>query len=172
MKIEKPGPHLDQMMRQTRAHHVQLSSMADAKANMLITVSSLMITIAVGFVKDERLQYAGVTLVAFCIVTVLMAAYVSMPKLRRTAPRDPSSPTFNPLFFGDFSSLPLERYEQVMEGVMADASTTHTAAVREVYVMGQYLAKQKYRYLGWAYVCFIGGLMVTAVVWLFTYVLK
>lgn len=29
MKINNPGGHLDQMLRQTRAHHVQLSSMAD-----------------------------------------------------------------------------------------------------------------------------------------------
>ena len=38
MKINQPGAHLDHMMRQTRIHHVQLSSMADIKANMLLTL--------------------------------------------------------------------------------------------------------------------------------------
>ena len=39
MTIHQPGAHLDHMIRQTRIHHVQLSSMADIKANMLLTVS-------------------------------------------------------------------------------------------------------------------------------------
>ena len=32
MKIEHPGAHLDHLMRQTRSHHEELSSMADLKA--------------------------------------------------------------------------------------------------------------------------------------------
>src|SRR5690606_5988176 len=45
MKINQPGGHLDQMMRQTRSHHVQLSSMADMKANFLLTMSAVVITL-------------------------------------------------------------------------------------------------------------------------------
>jgi hypothetical protein len=47
MKIQQPGAHYDHMLRQTRIHHVQLSSMADIKANMLLTMSSLVVTLCV-----------------------------------------------------------------------------------------------------------------------------
>jgi hypothetical protein len=45
MEIRQPAVHLDHMIRQTRAHHVQLSSMADMKANMMLTYLSVSWTI-------------------------------------------------------------------------------------------------------------------------------
>lgn len=39
MNIVKPGAHLDHMLRTTRLHHVQLSNMADVKANMMLTLT-------------------------------------------------------------------------------------------------------------------------------------
>jgi hypothetical protein len=46
MEIKQGGSHLDHLVRQTRMHHTQLSSMADMKANMLLTITSVVITLA------------------------------------------------------------------------------------------------------------------------------
>ena len=43
-KVEKHGSHADHLMRATQFHLVQLSSMADMKANMLLTMSSVVMT--------------------------------------------------------------------------------------------------------------------------------
>jgi len=48
MKIEHPGQYVDQLLRQTRGHHVELSAMADFKANMMLTVASLVIPLSMG----------------------------------------------------------------------------------------------------------------------------
>jgi len=45
MQIEQPGGHLDQMLRQTRGNLIQLSSMADVKSSMLLTLSSVVLTL-------------------------------------------------------------------------------------------------------------------------------
>jgi hypothetical protein len=46
----------DVILRTTQQHHVQLSVMADTKANILITVSSIILTLILG--KIERPQPA------------------------------------------------------------------------------------------------------------------
>ncbi len=168
MKIEKAGGHLDQMMRQTRQHHVQLSTMADLKANMLLTMSSVIITLTAANLNRPHLKWAGVVLIAFCLVTIGLAAFVAMPKfsLRRGRRPDVNSPAFNLLFFGDFSRLDYPEFEQAMEQMMNDPSRAYEAQVREVYTLGIFLARRKYRYLRWAYLAFFGGLLASGVVML------
>ncbi len=172
MNITQPGAHLDQMLRQTRWHHVQLSSMADVKANMLLTVSSLVITFSVRYLTEPHNKWAALTLILFCLLTVLLSAYTVMPKLvlsRRPGPRpDPASSAFNLLFFGDFNRLSYPEFEQAMERVMNDHSLAYEAQVREVYLLGVFLAHKKYRFIRLAYLSFILGLLSSGIILLAT----
>jgi len=68
MKVIQPGSHLDHMIRQTRAHHTQLSAMADTKANMLLTMSSILVTISLPFLAKPELRIVRYILVPFCIL--------------------------------------------------------------------------------------------------------
>ena len=65
MKINQPGAHLDHLLRQTRMHHVQLSSMADFKANILLTMSSVVMTLSVPHVFKPDFRWAFIILIAF-----------------------------------------------------------------------------------------------------------
>jgi len=51
-----------------------------------------------------------------------------------------------------------------MEDVMNDPSKVYEAQVREVYILGIYLARNKYRFIRWAYIAFIAGLLASAIV--------
>jgi len=170
MKIGPPGGHLDQMMRQTRAHHVQLSIMADTKANMLLSVSAIVIPLTIGFVNDDSppLKYASITLVIFSVITAALAAYAAMPKILRGKPTDPGSQMFNPLFFGDFIHLSYDQFLQRLEEVMVDPARTHEAQAREIYTLGLYLAKRKYKFLRLGYLSFITGVVCSGAVWVVT----
>jgi Family of unknown function (DUF5706) len=165
MKINQPGGHLDQMMRQTRAHLVQLSTMADMKANMLLTMSSVVATLCLPQMFTRTIQWPLLLLVGFCLLTILLATYAVMPKLpisNKSAVRpDIQSPTFNLLFFGDFTRLSYGEFESAMEENMNDSSRTYQIMVREVYTLGVFLAKKKYRYLRLAYLSFITGLFAS-----------
>lgn len=165
MKIVHPGGHLDQMLRQTRQHHVQLSSMADAKAGTLITVSSVLITLSAPHVLDPALKWPVILLSVGCLTTIVLAIYTVMPKLSRDrksdAPPELQSSTFNLLFFGNFTRLDYSQFEKAMEEMMNDPSRTYEMQVREVYTLGQYLASRKYRTLRWAYIAFILGFFVS-----------
>ncbi len=172
MKINQAGTHLDHMLRQTRLHHVQLSSMADVKANMLLTMSSVVITLSVPHIFKPDLKWPLLVLVGFCLITVGLAAYAVMPKMpfspKAATPPDVRSPKFNLLFFGDFTQLDYAQFEAAMEEMMNDTSRTYEARVRELYTLGTFLATKKYRFLRLAYISFITGLFVSFITLLFT----
>ena len=159
MEIKQRGSHLDHLLRQTRMHHTQLSSMADMKANILLTMASVVITLSV----------------RFCLMTIGLATYVVMPKIPFSFKTGPEvrvgSPWFNLLFFGDFVRLPYEKFEAAMEEIMNDPNQAYQVQVQEVYTLGVFLAKKKYRFLRLAYITFIIGVFASALVGLFSGVL-
>jgi len=167
LTVRDPGSHIDQMLRQTRVHHMVLSQAADAKANMLITISAIAIPLTLNAMRTPEFRVPGAIVILGCIATVCFAAYAAMPKLRRSRKDpDPGSLSFNPLFFGDFVGIPYDRYLEVMERTMLNHDTVYEAQVREVFLLGQYLAHRKYRPLRMAYVSFILGVVCSAAVWM------
>ena len=172
MKINQPGAHLDHLLRQTRMHHVQLSSMADMKANMLLTMSAVVITLCAPHVFSPQFKWPFLILIVFCLVTVGLATYAVMPKLplspKTPQPADIDDPKFNVLFFGDFTRLEFDEFETAMEGILNDPSRAYTAQVRELYTLGTFLARKKYRFLRLAYLTFLAGLVCCVVLLLFS----
>lgn len=168
MNIVKPGSHLDHMLRTTRLHHVQLSMMADVKASMVLTISSVLITLCAPQVVKPDLKWAALVLIVFCFLTIVLAAYAVMPKLPlslKTSPHpDIDSPLFNILFFGDFVRLDYDEYEAAMEDVLNDHTKTYQSMVRELYTLGTFLAVKKYRFVRLAYATFIIGLFVSGLI--------
>ncbi|MFQ5550308.1 MAG: Pycsar system effector family protein, partial [Gemmatimonadales bacterium] len=138
-----PANYNDQLLRQTRMHHVQLSGMADLKANMLLTMASLVITLTVPRVLEGRYTQSLVVLVLTCLATIILAAYATMPKtplvIDHSKRPDTKSTAFNILFFGDFSFLAYEEFEEEMASVMADADTAYRSQIKEIYTLGIFL---------------------------------
>ena len=166
MHIDSPGAFLDQFMRQTRMHHVQLSTMADIKANMMLTAASLVLTFTIKYLAQPVFQWAALTLIGFCFLSIVCAIYASMPKLppRGRAKPDVNNPNFNLLFFGSFVDLEYEEYERAMEQVCNDHSKVYEVMTREIYTLGRFLALKKYRYLRWSYQFFLTGLIASGIV--------
>jgi hypothetical protein len=158
--VNQHSPHADHLMRATQFHHVQLSSMADLKANMLLTMSSVVLTLCLPqLLKNDHLWPLYI-LICSCLLTICLATYAVMPKLppaNLPAP-DIQSLQFNILFFGDFTRLSQQQFESAMEDIMNDQSRTYGAQVREIYLLGKFLAKKKYRFLRLGYLSFIAGL--------------
>lgn len=139
--------------------------MADMKANMMLTVASLVIPLSVGHLHDERLRLGAIIAIIFCLITIILAAYATMPKLRPPNKNDESpdlkNPFFNILFFGDFSRLSYEQFSMEMSSVLNEPDRPYEAMLREIYSLGCYLALKKYRFVRLAYISFITGLVLS-----------
>jgi len=156
----------DNLLRTMQQHHVQLSVMADTKANILITVSSIVLTLVLGKMNDPSLRAAMLTLACFVLVALLLAIIAVLPKYRplRLKAGEPLPPQFNLLFFGHFAELSKERFlKEVSEALKADGSVYQTMA-RDVYSIGYYLAHYKYRFLRLSYLFFLAGFVGASIV--------
>lgn len=166
MNVPQAGNHLDQLVRQTRAHHVALSAAADAKAAMLMTLAAIVIPLTLRLLDSEKLWLAAIVLIFSCALTAILAAYSAMPKiLGSKMPRPENNPMFNPLFFGDFAGLSYEEFLKQVEGAMESPAKTYETQLREVYTMGTYLANRKYKYLKYAYATMITGIIISVLMW-------
>lgn len=155
----------DALLRTMQQHHVQLSVMADTKANILITVSSIILTLVLGKMNDPDLRDAMMTLGGFIFLALLLAVIAVLPKYRPLrVGAGPLPETFNMLFFGHFAELPKTRFLlEIAETLKADGSV-YQAMARDVYSIGYYLAHYKYRYLRLSYLFFLGGFVFAALV--------
>jgi hypothetical protein len=165
-RMKEPGAHFDHLIRQTRIHHQQLSMMIDTKANMLITISSLMITLSAPLLLKPRLEMVAIALIVSGVFTILFAVYAVMPKKSSSPGRvHPTGASFDPmkaLFFGNFVNVSYEQFETAWEELLNDPTLAYKAQIHEVYELGRYLAREKFRYVRMAYVSFICGI-ITAV---------
>jgi len=136
--------------------------MADLKANMLLTVASVVFTLAATRIQAPELRWAVVTLLPFCLLTVGLSAYATMPASYSGGDLpEPGQPGFNILFFGHFSRMPYAEFHDHMERVLNDPSEAYEAQVREVHTLGVFLATKKYKALRLAYICFFTGLVAS-----------
>src|SRR5437899_11654456 len=70
---------VDNLLRTAQQHHVQLSLMADTKASILITISSIVLTISLSRSGDPQLRPALLTLAAACLISLLLAIVAVLP---------------------------------------------------------------------------------------------
>lgn len=155
----------DAMLRTAQQHHVALSSMADLKANILITVSSVVLTLSLGRVNDPDLRVSVLTLIVFTLIALLLAILTVLPKYRSPTglAGDALPPDFNLLFFGHFAELSRERFlAEITRALKPDGSVYSTMA-NDLYSLGWYLAYRKYRYLRYSYLFFLTGFVLACV---------
>lgn len=152
-----------QALRTTQQHHVQLSLMADHKANMLIGATFIVFTLAIGQSQTGQMSIPLMILAIAAFASAGLAAIAVMPAF---TPRK-GGPT-NLLFFGGFSGLSEEEFvERLLSEEFETQETVYRAMLRDIYQMGVVLGRKKYRFLGWAYRVFLIGLTLTFVTYIY-----
>ncbi len=151
----------DNLIRTAQQHHVQLSAMADLKANIIITVSSVILTVTLGRTNDPQLKVGAIILLCFTSVALILAILAVLPKYRPLRLNGkPTPPYFNLLFFGHFAELPRERFLKEMAHAMRSDGSAYEAMAKDLYSLGVYLAHYKYPYLRAAYLFFLTGFVL------------
>ena len=160
---------VETMYRVTYNNHIALSQLADNKANILISLNGAIIS-ALIVILTPRLgsitwTFAPVgLLVAGCTVSLAFAILGSRPRLSRTPVtlEQVRANKGNALFFGQFTSMSLEEFQDTMRLLTNDDQLVYDALTRQLYAMGGSLLR-KYRYLQIAYVAFFIAFALAAI---------
>jgi hypothetical protein len=159
----QPRQSVDHLLRTVQQHHVQLSTLADTKASLIITISSIVLTISLSRASDPSLRAALLTLAVACLLALLLAIIAVLPTFAPSAVKR-GRVSRNLLFFGHFGSLSEDEFLDEMERVMLTDALLYVTALRDIYSLGTYLYRKKYRYLRFAYVALLTGFILATLV--------
>jgi predicted metal-dependent HD superfamily phosphohydrolase len=155
------------MLRLTSDNHLELSGMADGKANILITVNSIIISVVLSVLMrrleiDTHLAIPTIILLLFSVGTIVLAILATRPKidLGKFDEQDIINKKTNLLFFGNFHRATLEEYENAMRKMMGDSDYLYGSLIKDIYHLGVVLGR-KYKLIRWAYNVFMTGIILS-----------
>jgi len=170
-KVPEYRTSVDNILRVNHGNQMRLGLMADQKANIMITVASIVFSITIANLDNEVMKWPLLTFAVGSFFSLLFAIFAIIPSTDYPTKKgskeiDRDSPLFNPLFFGHFAHLSIEEYkEDYAETLMTD-DKVYDAMAGDIYGQGKVLALNKYKFLKWSYMCFLWGMSAAIVVFL------
>jgi len=162
-----PCQTVDHALRTVNQNQVQQSAMADVKANIMITVCSIVVTLSAGQMNNPELFLPVVIMGLFALLALLLAIFAVVPRLGHpTTPNgevDSADPSFSLLFFGHIGYMPIADFKRELAQLISDPATLYDTIARDIHSQAQILARRKFRYLRWSYLFFITGVLAAAV---------
>jgi predicted metal-dependent HD superfamily phosphohydrolase len=147
-------------------NHVNLSQMADSKANIMISVNTIVLSIMVSLLLGKLQFYPEyiiptIILVAMCLSAVIFAILATRPNISggTFTKEDIQNKQINLLFFGNFYKVALPDYDWAMKELMNDKEYLYGSMIKDIYFLGVVLAR-KYRLLRISYNIFMFGLII------------
>ena len=162
---------VDNILRVNHGNQMRLGLMADQKANIMITVASIVFSITIANLDNEVMRWPLLAFAFGSFFSLLFAIFAIIPstdypKQKGSNEIDRDSPLFNPLFFGHFAHLSIEEYkEDYAETLMTD-DKVYDAMAGDIYGQGKVLALNKYKFLKWSYTSFLWGMSGAIIVFI------
>jgi len=166
-KKGRPDRGIETVFRITSSNNQQLSTQADNKANIMIQVNSIIISVLLSLLLGKAEGHMELIIPTFILISVNVTTIIfAVLATRPTIPKgtfntnDIDAKKVNLLFFGNFYRMPLDEYAAGMLKMMDDRDFLYGSLIRDVYFQGIILGK-KYRLLRIAYNVFMFGLIAS-----------
>ena len=162
---------VDNILRVNHGNQMRLGLMADAKANIMITVSSIVFSVTVANLDNEVIRWPLLGFAFGCFLALLFAIFAIIPntdypKVKGSNEIDRKSPIFNPLFFGHFAHLDIHEYKEDYAKILLTDDSVYDSMAGDIYGQGKILALKKYKYLKWSYNSFLIGMSSAIVIFI------
>jgi len=171
-ELKTPQRGIESMFRVTANNQITLSSIADNKANILITVNSIIISVVITMLVRKFSDYPNIVIPTMIflltsLVTIVYAILSTRPKVSggTFTREDIKQKKINLLFFGNFYKMGFEDYEWAVKDMMKDYDGLYRNMILDQYTLGLVLAK-KYKRLRIAYSVFMYGLIISVLAYI------
>ncbi len=170
-KSNVPQRGIETMFRTAIKNHMDLSAMADSKANIMLSINALVLSIIISslfskFDKNPQLIFPTIFMLIVCLTTIVMATLSTRPKITvgKFTVEDVKNKRANLLFFGNFHEMNINDYEWGMKELMKDGDYLYGSMIRDLHSLGVVLNK-KYRYLRLTYIIFMYGMIISVLLY-------
>ncbi|GGW47068.1 Pycsar system effector family protein [Arenibacter certesii] len=171
LKNESPERGIQTMFRVAMQNHLKLSDIADTKANILLSVNAIIISLLLTNLipkldspKNEFLIYPTSIFILFSVVSMIMSIMATRPNITRGefTKEDVKQKKVNLLFFGNFHKMELPDFEWAIQEMIKDQSYVYNSLTKDLYFLGLVLDR-KYKLLRWTYTIFMIGMILSVV---------
>ena len=160
---------VETMFRVTSTNHLELSALADNKANIMISVNSIIISIVVTVLIRKLEEFPNyliptIMLIATCLTAMVFAILATRPKVTNgmITKDDIIKKQGNLLYFGNFHEMSLSEYKEGMQSLMDDGKYLYDTMITDIYFLGKVLSK-KYQLLRKSYNIFMFGFVISVI---------
>jgi predicted metal-dependent HD superfamily phosphohydrolase len=170
-KTESPERGIETMFRVTMKNHIILSNIADTKANILLSVNAIIVSLVLSNLvskldnpSNKYLVIPTVIFVLFTVSSIVLSILATRPNVTsgKFTKEDVANKKVNLLFFGNFHKMSLQDFEWAMGEMMKDRDYLYSSMKKDLYFLGLVLDK-KYKILRLTYSVFMVGIIVSVI---------
>lgn len=166
---------IETMFRTSYRVNMDLSSLADTKSNIMISINGLIISIIIASIStklDSNIVFIWPTVVLLvgCLISMIFAILAARPRVSSKVITldDVRENRANVLFFGNFSHLTQDEYVEGMLDLLKDTDKLYLNMIRDIYGVGSVLQK-KFKLLRVAYSVFMAALVAGVALFIYAY---
>ena len=167
-KKKGPGTNrgIETMFRSAYRVQMDLTSLADNKANMMISINGIFISIIIAAVAPKLdsnpwLLVPSTVFLVGTLISIVYAILAARPRISTTpiTLEDLEHSEGNILFFGNFANLDQDHFTEGMLDLMQDRMVLYETMIGNIYGLGLVL-KKKFALLQVAYTAFMVALIL------------
>ena len=182
VKEKKPGTSrgIETLFRSAYRVQMDLTGLADNKANMMISINGIIISIIIAAVAPKLdsnpwLLIPATIFLCGTLISIVYAILAARPRVSSThiSLEDLEHSKGNILFFGDFANLSQDEFTQGMMSLLEDKTLVYESMIHNLYGLGSVLRK-KFALLMGAYTSFMVALIlgVSSFIGVFVWILQ
>ncbi|MDB9781832.1 DUF5706 domain-containing protein [Winogradskyella sp.] len=170
-KLDLPDRGIETMFRVALRNHITLSDIADTKANILLSVNAIIISLVLSNLvskldnpSNSYLIWPTAIFALSTVVSIILSVLATRPNVTggKFTKEDVANKKVNLLFFGNFHKMKLEEFEWAMQEMMQDKDYLYGSLTKDLYFLGLVL-NRKYNLLRLTYTVFAVGIVVSVV---------
>lgn len=170
-KLDLPERGIETMFRVALRNHITLSDIADTKANILLSVNAIIISVALSNLipkldnpSNSYLIYPTLIFLVFTVASIVLSVLATRPNVTRGkfTKEDVANQKVNLLFFGNFHQMSLSDFEWAMGEMMQDRDYLYGSLTKDLYFLGLVL-NRKYSLLRTTYTVFMIGIVISVI---------
>ena len=166
-KNESPERGIQTFYRVALRNHIKLSDIADTKANILLSVNAIIISLVLSNLiskldNNAYLIYPTAIFTLSCVVSMVLSIIATRPNITsgEFTKEDVVNKKVNLTFFGNFHKMSLEEYDWAVNELLKDKDYVYSSLTKDLYFLGKVL-ERKYRILRVTYTIFMIGMIVS-----------